>query len=154
MNIGQAAKASGVSAKMIRYYEAIGLLPAAERTAAGYRIYQPSDVNTLRFIRRARDLGFSIERIQLLVALWQDKARASVEVKSIALAHVGELKAKIAELEAMSAALQELADACKGDHRPDCPILKHFAGGSAADAGGSHTAVAKTVVTSEAPDHR
>jgi MerR family copper efflux transcriptional regulator len=129
MNIGQASKASGVSAKMIRYYESIGLIPAAERTTAGYRVYTPADVSTLQFIRRARDLGFSMERIQLLVGLWQDRGRASAEVKSIALAHVGELKAKIAELKAMSDTLQELADACNGDHRPDCPILKDLAAG-------------------------
>jgi len=129
MNIGQAAKASGVSAKMIRYYESIGLIRAADRTAAGYRLYSPADVSTLQFIRRARELGFSIERIQLLVSLWQNKRRASHVVKRIALEHVGELKTKIAELEAMSETLQELADACNGDHRPECPILNDLAGG-------------------------
>src|SRR6266478_9451757 len=102
MRIGQASKASGVSAKMIRYYESIALIPTAERTAAGYRVYTPADVSTLQFIRRARTLGFSMERIQLLVGLWHDRGRASAEVKSIALAHVGELKTKIAELKAMS----------------------------------------------------
>jgi MerR family transcriptional regulator, copper efflux regulator len=136
MNIGQAANASGVSAKMIRYYESIGLIPAAERTTAGYRVYTSSDVSTLQFIRRARTLGFSIERIQLLVGLWHDKGRASAEVKNIALAHVGELKAKIAELMAMSDTLQELADSCHGDHRPECPILKDLAGGKEPTAGG------------------
>lgn len=128
MNIGQAATASGVSAKMIRYYESIGLIPPAERTEAGYRVYTQTDVSTLQFIRRARTLGFSTERIQLLVGLWHDKGRASGEVKSIALAHVGELTAKIAELKAMSDTLQELADACHGDHRPDCPILRDLSG--------------------------
>jgi MerR family copper efflux transcriptional regulator len=127
MNIGQAARASGVSAKLIRYYESIGLIPEAGRTAAGYRVYTPAEVNILRFIKRARTLGFSIERIHTLVGLWQDKSRASVEVKRIALDHVADLEAKIAELRAMADTLQELADACSGDHRPDCPILKDLA---------------------------
>ena len=127
MNIGDAAKASGVSAKLIRYYESIGLLPEAGRTASGYRVYTAAEVNTLRFIKRARTLGFSIERIQHLVGLWQDKARASSEVKHIALEHVTELEAKIAEMQAMRDALRELADACHGDHRPDCPILRDLA---------------------------
>ncbi|UEM21354.1 Cu(I)-responsive transcriptional regulator [Skermanella mucosa] len=124
MNIGQAAKASGVNAKLIRYYESIGLTPEAGRTASGYRVYTPHEVNILRFVRRARTLGFSIERIQHLVGLWQDKDRESAEVKQIALEHVAELEAKIAEMRAMSDTLQELADACQGDHRPDCPILR------------------------------
>jgi MerR family transcriptional regulator, copper efflux regulator len=127
MNIGDAAKASGVSAKLIRYYESIGLIPEAGRTASGYRVYTAAEVNTLRFIKRARTLGFSIERIQHLVGLWQDKARASGEVKHIALEHVTELEAKIAEMQAMRDALRELADACHGDHRPDCPILRDLA---------------------------
>jgi len=127
MNIGQAARASGVSAKLIRYYESIGLIPEADRTAAGYRVYSPAEVNILRFIKRARTLGFSIERIHTLVGLWQDKSRASAEVKRIALDHVADLEAKIAELRAMADTLQELADACSGDHRPDCPILKDLA---------------------------
>jgi len=127
MNIGDAAKASGVSAKLIRYYESIGLIPEAGRTASGYRVYTAAEVNTLRFIKRARTLGFSIERIQHLIGLWQDKARASSEVKHIALEHVTELEAKIAEMQAMRDALRELADACHGDHRPDCPILRDLA---------------------------
>jgi len=127
MTIGDAAKASGVSAKLIRYYESIGLIPEAGRTASGYRVYTAAEVNTLRFIKRARTLGFSIERIQHLVGLWQDKARASSEVKHIALEHVTELEAKIAEMQAMRDALRELADACHGDHRPDCPILRDLA---------------------------
>lgn len=134
MNIGQAAKASGVSAKMLRYYESIGLIPPAERTASGYRVYSPADIATLQFIKRARTLGFSIDRIQILVGLWHDKDRASAEVKDIALAHVGELKAKIVELKAMRDTLQELAEACNGDDRPDCPILKDLAGGLATGA--------------------
>ncbi len=132
MNIGQAAKASGVSAKMLRYYEAIGLIPKAGRTESGYRTYGEADVNTLRFIRRARDLGLPIERIKLLVGLWRDRDRSSAEVKRIATEHVAELRAKIAELAGMCAALQDLADACHGDHRPECPILRDLEGGSAA----------------------
>ena len=127
MNIGQAAKASGVNAKLIRYYESIGLIPEAGRTSAGYRVYTPAEVNVLRFIKRARSLGFSIERIQLLVSLWRDKDRASAEVKAIALEHIAELEARIAAMRAMSDTLQELADACHGDHRPDCPILHDLA---------------------------
>lgn len=123
MNIGEAAKASGVSAKMIRYYESIDLIPAAARTAAGYRVYTRADVHTLRFVRRARDLGFSVEQITELLALWRDKTRSSAHVKKLALSHVAELKAKIAELEAMARTLEHLAKHCQGDHRPDCPIL-------------------------------
>lgn len=133
MNIGQAAAASGVSAKMLRYYESVGLIPATGRTEAGYRIYNGADVHTLRFIlrfiRRARDFGLSMERIRLLVSLWQDQKRPSREVKRIATEHVGELRAKIAELSLMCEALEELADACHGDQRPECPILRDFAGG-------------------------
>jgi MerR family copper efflux transcriptional regulator len=123
MNIGQAAKASGVSAKMIRYYESIDLIPEADRTAGGYRVYTEADVNTLRFIYRAREFGFPIDRIRLLVDLWQ-KRKPSREVKRIALAHVVSLNMKIAELTAMRDALQDLADSCRGDHRPECPILR------------------------------
>ena len=124
MNIGEAAKASGVSAKLIRYYESIGLIPEAGRTAAGYRVYTPSEVRILRFVKRARTLGFSIERIQALVGLWRDKQRTSAEVKRIALEHVEELEARIAEMRAMADTLHELAAACHGDDRPDCPILR------------------------------
>jgi MerR family copper efflux transcriptional regulator len=124
MNIGQASAASGVSAKMLRYYESIGLIPRAGRTEAGYRVYTDTDVQTLRFIRRARDLGLSIERIKLLVGLWHDRERSSADVKRVATEHVAELEAKILELMAMRDTLQELADACHGDHRPECPILR------------------------------
>ncbi len=124
MNIGRASAASGVSAKMLRYYESIGLIPKAVRTEAGYRVYTESDVQTLRFIRRARDLGLSIERIKLLVGLWHDRGRSSADVKRVATEHVAELEAKILELTAMRDTLQELADACHGDHRPECPILR------------------------------
>ena len=140
MNIGQAAQASGISAKLIRYYESIGLVPKAMRTDSGYRVYSESDVHLLQFIKRARTLGFSIERIQLLVSLWRNKRRSSREVKRIALDHVAELKAKIAEMQAMSETLQELADACYGDHRPECPILHDLERPSDAMERTGHTA--------------
>jgi MerR family transcriptional regulator, copper efflux regulator len=127
MNIGEAARASGVSAKMIRYYESVGLIATAERTASGYRRYERVDVNTLRFIRRARDFGLPMERIRLLVSLWHDRSRASRDVKQIALGHVADLREKIAELTAMADTLQSLAETCQGDARPDCPILADLA---------------------------
>lgn len=123
MNIGKAADASGVSAKMIRYYESIGLIPAAHRTASGYRDYTDDDVHVLQFIRRARDLGFAVEHIGELLALWRDQGRASADVKRIALNHVQVLERKIAELQGMVATLRTLAERCHGDDRPDCPIL-------------------------------
>ncbi|MCW0236733.1 MAG: Cu(I)-responsive transcriptional regulator [Ferrovibrio sp.] len=128
MNIGQASTGSGVSAKMIRYYESIGLMPAAGRTQSGYRVYSDRDVHLLRFVRRARDLGFALEDIRLLLGLWQDDARPSAAVKDIALKHIGELTRKIAELQAMKRSLQHLAEACHGDARPDCPILDDLSG--------------------------
>ncbi len=134
MNIGEAARASGASAKMIRYYERIGLIPAAERTEAGYRVYTGADVNTLRFIHRAREFGFPVERIRILVSLWRGR-RSSSEVKHIATEHVHEWRAKIEELAAMADALQELADRCEGDHRPECPILRDLEGGAAPQSG-------------------
>jgi MerR family gold-responsive transcriptional activator of gol and ges genes len=124
MNIGQAAKASGVSAKMIRYYEEIGLLPPAARTASGYRSYGETDVHTLRFIRRARDLGFTVEGIQELLGLWRDRGRHSSDVKRLAVEQAGRLREKIRGLEAMVATLETLAGCCAGDERPDCPILR------------------------------
>jgi len=130
MNIGQAAKASGVSAKMIRHYEEIGLLPAAARTDAGYRQYRDSDVHTLRFIRHARDLGFSLPEIGELVGLWQNRKRPSRRVKALAEAHIQELEQKAQELLAMKATLQHLVQCCHGDDRPDCPILDSLAGGA------------------------
>ena len=135
MNIGQASAASGVSAKMIRYYESIGLIPKAGRTGAGYRVYSATDLGTLRFIRRARDLGMPIERIRLLVGLWHDEARSSGDVKRVALEHVSELRGKIAEMAAMCEALEDLARTCHGDRRPECPILDDLeAGGAGAPA--------------------
>ena len=133
MNIGQAAAASGVSTKMIRYYESIGLINAVTRTEAGYRIYSDADVHTLRFIRRARDLGFSVEQMTSLLALWGDRSRASAEVKRIALEHVAELERKMRELAEMSETLRHLAKNCHGDHRPDCPIINELAQGKAAE---------------------
>jgi len=126
LNIGQASAQTGVSAKMIRYYEDIGLMPPSARSASGYRLYGVKDLHTLRFIRRARDLGFSIEEIVELLALWQDRARKSADVKRLALQHVADLRAKIAELTGMANAIEHLADCCAGDHRLDCPILEEL----------------------------
>ena len=114
---------------MVRCYESIGLVPTAVRTGGGYRTYGTREVETLRFIRRARDLGLSMDRIKLLVGLWHDRERPSREVKRIAQAHLSELRTKIAELSAMCATLEELADACHGDQRPECPILRDLEGG-------------------------
>jgi Cu(I)-responsive transcriptional regulator len=132
-NIGEAAKASGVSAKMIRHYEEEGLMPRAGRTVAGYRLYRESDIHLLRFIRRARDLGFSLKEVKALVGLWSNRKRASADVKRLALAHVADLDARIAEMRAMRRALSGLADHCHGDDRPDCPILDDLAGCEAHD---------------------
>lgn len=145
MNIGQAAKASGVSAKMIRYYEATGLISKAGRSESGYRRYDEADVHTLGFIRRARDLGFSVEQISELLALWRDRGRASAQVKAMALAHVSGLNRKIADLQAMARTLATLAKHCEGDQRPDCPILDDLASGD--DPGHAGDPLA-------APDHR
>ena len=123
MNIGQAANASGVSAKMIRYYESVQLIKPTSRTDAGYRTYGDNDVHTLRFIKRARTLGFSLDQIKDLLSLWQDKRRASANVKAIAQAHVAELNQRIIELTEMRDALTRLAEACAGNSRPSCPIL-------------------------------
>lgn len=133
MNIGQASVASGVSAKMIRYYERTGLIKSAERTASGYRVYTASDVHTLQFIRRSRDLGFSVSQIESLLALWNNRERASADVKVLALEHVVHLVAKVTELEAMIATLTDLAQNCTDNDRPDCPILKDLAEGRHGD---------------------
>ena len=129
-NIGEAAAASGVSAKMIRYYETMGLMSEARRTVAGYRIYDDRDVHTLRFIRRARDLGFAVKEIERLLSLWQNRRRASAEVRQVAQRHIADLDRKIAELEGMRRTLQHLVHACHGDSRPDCPILDDLSGGT------------------------
>ncbi|KAF1030719.1 MAG: HTH-type transcriptional regulator HmrR [Pseudomonas sp.] len=130
MNIGQAARQSGLSAKMIRYYESIGLLKAAHRTDSGYRIYSSDDLHTLAFIKRSRDLGFSLEEVGKLLALWHDRQRASADVKALARQHIEELNRKIRELAQLRDTLQDLAEHCQGDHRPDCPILKELASDS------------------------
>lgn len=123
MNIGNASRESGVSAKMIRYYEQIGLLTPAKRSDAGYRLYSPDEIHALRFIRQARRLGFPVDDIRKLLALWQDRSRASAEVKSIAIDHVAELDERIAELTNIRNTLADLAAHCNGDERPECPIL-------------------------------
>lgn len=133
MNIGQASNASGVSSKMIRYYEQIGLIKPALRTASSYRTYGDNDVHTLRFVRRARDLGFSVEQIKELLALWRDRSRASSDVKAVALEHVAELERKIAAIQEMAKTLKHLASHCHGDDRPECPIIEEIANGSAKD---------------------
>jgi MerR family copper efflux transcriptional regulator len=134
-NIGEAATASGVSAKMIRHYEAIGLLPAPGRTFANYRLYSASDVHNLQFVRRARDLGFTLDQIRALLALWHDRRRSNSKVKQLALAQVAALDRKIEELRAMRQTLAELAERCDGSHRPHCPILADLARETAASAG-------------------
>ncbi|RQS59879.1 Cu(I)-responsive transcriptional regulator [Burkholderia sp. Bp8963] len=127
MNIGDASRESGVSAKMIRYYEQVGLLTPTKRTDSGYRIYGADEIHVLRFIRQARRLGFLVEDIRKLLTLWQDRSRASAEVKSIALEHVSELDERIAELTDMRNTLADLAAHCHGDARPECPILARLA---------------------------
>jgi Cu(I)-responsive transcriptional regulator len=131
MNIGEAAKASGVSAKMIRHYESVGLFPQAARTDSGYRQYGEREVNTLRFVRQARDLGFSIEQIRELLGLWQNRRRPSRQVKALAQAHIEELEQKLEELRLVKATLEHLVHCCHGDDRPDCPILDSLANGAA-----------------------
>jgi MerR family transcriptional regulator, copper efflux regulator len=128
MNIGQAARAAGVSAKMIRYYDEIGLVRPAGRTDSNYREYDARQVNELKFIRRARNLGFSVPEITRLLSLWRDRDRPSREVKAIAEKHLAELDARIAEMQAMADALRHLAHCCAGDDRPDCPILADLTG--------------------------
>ncbi|AOB40043.1 Cu(I)-responsive transcriptional regulator [Bordetella parapertussis] len=126
MNIGDAAQASGISAKMIRYYESIGLIGPAARTESGYRVYGDAELHTLRFVRRARDLGFSVEQMNELLALWRDRSRTSADVKRIALEHVATLERKADELRQMADTLKHLAHHCHGDTRPDCPIIEEL----------------------------
>ena len=129
MNIGQAARSSGLSAKMIRYYESIGLLKAAHRSDSGYRLYGAEDLHTLAFIKRSRDLGFSLEEVSKLLPLWQDRQRASADVKALARQHIVQLNQKIDELASLRDTLEELVEHCQGNERPDCPILKDLASG-------------------------
>jgi len=128
MNIGEASSATGVSAKMIRYYESIGLIRAPLRTGSNYRVYGEDEVHVLRFVRRARTLGFSVDETATLLGLWRDKSRASAEVKDVATGHITALETKIAELQGMVKTLKHLAHCCGGDNRPDCPILDDLAG--------------------------
>jgi len=127
LDIGLAAKASGVSVKMIRHYEAIGLLKNVARTDANYRVYSDKEVHTLRFVKRARSLGFSMQDIRELLALWQNQSRPSASVKKVAAAHMDDLKRRILEMQAMVATLEHLTRNCHGDSRPDCPILEDLA---------------------------
>jgi MerR family transcriptional regulator, copper efflux regulator len=130
VKIGQAAAASGVSERMIRHYERVRLIPAAPRRDSGYRDYDVRDIHTLRFIGRARDLGFPLEEIRTLLSLWHDRKRSSADVKSLALARAAELKSKALELDAMRRTLERLAEDCHGDERPDCPIIDDLALGA------------------------
>ncbi len=128
MNIGRVADQSGVTAKTIRYYESIGLIEAPDRADNGYRQYDRRDVETLRFVQRARELGFSLADVGELLALWRDKSRASADVKSMAIRHVAEMEKRIADLDSLRRTLVDLTDRCHGDDRPDCPILEDLAG--------------------------
>jgi Cu(I)-responsive transcriptional regulator len=144
MQIGSAAKASGVTAKMIRHYEVIGLIPSADRMDSNYRSYSPEDVHRLQFVRRARALGFSMDQIRELLKLWSDRNRCSSEVKAIAMAHVAEMETKITHMREMADALHRLADACEGDDRPECPIIRSLEGApSATLATPGHKATAR-----------
>lgn len=131
MQIGELAAASGVSAKMVRHYESIGLLPQPARRNSGYRDYGAADLHRLRFVRRARDLGFSVEQMRELLRLWADRNRTSAEVKELAIRHVAELDRRARTLAEVAGALRNLADACHGDDRPDCPIIEDLEGGPA-----------------------
>ncbi|KKJ75528.1 MerR family transcriptional regulator [Kiloniella litopenaei] len=127
MKIGQVSEVSGLPAKTIRYYESIGLIEPAGRTSSGYRAYQEKDIETLKFIQRARSLGFSISEVSALLTLWNDRNRASSQVKALAKQHVADMDRKITELQSMKDTLSNLIEKCQGDHRPDCPILNDFA---------------------------
>lgn len=128
MNIGEAAKMSGINAKLIRHYESIGIIPKASRSDAGYRTYSETDVHILSFVKKSRALGFSMKEIKKLVSLWRNKSRASSEVKALAVKHMNEMEKKIEELQAMVRTLKHLSKNCHGDQRPDCPILNDLAG--------------------------
>ena len=128
MKIGEAARASGVSAKTIRYYESIGLIPRASRSESGYRSFVQIDIDTLRFVQRARSLGFSVKDVARLLDLWRDRSRVSSAVKTLATEQLGEIDRKIDELRSMRDTLEHLAEQCHGDQRPDCPILDGLAG--------------------------
>jgi Cu(I)-responsive transcriptional regulator len=154
MNIGQASKASGVTAKMIRYYEAIGLIPPPDRRVSGYRDYGAADVGRLGFVRRARDLGFSMEEIRELLRLWSDKSRSSREVKDIALRHICDLDQRARQLTEMADALRHLAGACEGNDRPECPIIRGLEGAettSAVELGGLSARAALSAIPRLAP---
>ncbi len=140
MNIGEAAQRSGVSAKMIRHYESLGLVPGVRRTEAGYRQYDDDTLHTLRFIRRARDLGFDMQEIAALLQLWRNKRRSSAEVKRIAAHHVADLQRRIVALQSMQRTLQKLAHCCAGDDRPECPILDDLAGEAEPESAAAHGA--------------
>lgn len=131
MNIGEAARISGVPAKTIRYYESIGLIPAASRSESGYRSFGQRDIDTLRFVQRARSLGFSVKDVARLLDLWRNRSRESIRVKTLATEQIGEIDRKIVELRSMRDTLQHLAEQCHGDDRPDCPILDGLAGDTA-----------------------
>jgi len=150
MNIGQAAQASGVTAKMIRYYESIGLMPPSPRSDAGYRRYGEQDLHLLRFIRQSRRLGFGIDQIRQLLALWQDRGRSSAQVKALAQSHVDELNQRIGELVAMRDTLSHLAVHCHGDDRPDCPILEGIAAATLTPSSASSAAGAGATSTTGA----
>ncbi|WDZ94798.1 Cu(I)-responsive transcriptional regulator [Herbaspirillum sp. WKF16] len=135
MNIGDAAAASGVSAKMIRHYEELGLIPRTVRTGAGYRVYGEREVHLLRFIRQSRQLGFSMKQIGDLMGLWLDQSRSSMQVKQLAESHIAELDQRIRELQGMKSTLERLAHECRGDHRSDCPILDALGGGAGSCCG-------------------
>ena len=128
MNIGEVAKLSGISAKTIRYYESVGLLPKPLRAANGYRYYRENDLQTLRFIHRSRNLGFTIKDIRDLLGLWQDTGRASADVREVAKRHVSEIERRLEEMESVRQTLMQLIHKCHGDDRPDCPILQDLAG--------------------------
>jgi MerR family transcriptional regulator, copper efflux regulator len=152
VKIGEAARLSGVTAKMIRYYESIGLLSRALRADNSYRDFYPRDVHDLTFIRRSRDLGFSIDEIRRLLALWRDKSRPSREVKEIAQKHVADLEARIAHMQEIVGTLRHLSDCCAGDERPDCPILGELGGNG--ENGHAHENVADDLPSSKQPRRR